>query len=55
MTFLKNCYYAIRYGEWAMGWEQYEGKPQFALCHDYYDGHHVCFHCYKLWVGVFYF
>ena len=55
MQMLKTIYWAIRYGEWHTGWEQYDGKPQFGFYMTYYDGHHACFHCYKFWLGVSYY
>lgn len=54
INFLKHVYYAVRYGEWKCGWEDYLGKPKFLVDHIYYDGNHVVFHCYKLWIEVYY-
>jgi hypothetical protein len=54
MSKLHHLYYAIRYGEWSCGWEMYENKPPFGIYHTYYDGDHMTFHCYKLWVNVSY-
>jgi hypothetical protein len=54
MKFFKHCWWAVRYGEWSSGWEMYENKPPLGAYYTFYDGHHVTFHCYKLWVNVSY-
>lgn len=50
MKFFQHAYWAIRYGEWSWGWEQYEGKPQFAIVTTYYDGNWIAIHVWKLWI-----
>jgi hypothetical protein len=54
MNCFKHIYYAVRYGEWHSGWEQYEGKPQLGVFHHWYDGYHISLHIYRLWIGVSY-
>lgn len=52
-NFFKQCYYAVRYGQWAAGWEMYEGKPKFGFYTRYYDGRWAAFHLWKFWVSVY--
>lgn len=51
---MKRLYYMLRYGEWSMGWESYPDKPMFGLYREYYDGDYITFHCYKLWIVLYY-
>ena len=51
---LTHIYWAIRYGKWYCGWEQWEDKPQWGFYHDWFDGNHAVVHIYKLWIGVEY-
>lgn len=54
MKFFKHCRWAIKYGEWDIGWELYKGKPMFGFFTGYYDGHYASFHLWKFWIGVCY-
>lgn len=52
--FACHVYFALRYGSWDWGWENYEKKPMFGVYHTWYDGYHTTFHLYKLWINVHY-
>lgn len=56
--FLKHCYWAIRYGDWDMGWDKdWLTKPDhewFYCGHVYYDGHHAAIRIGKFFIGVSY-
>lgn len=56
--FLRHCYYAIRYGEWDIGWDKEwltkEHHEWFVLGHAYYDGNHVCLRIGKFYIYVGY-
>lgn len=54
MNLFEHMYAIIRYGEWYAGWVMYDGKPMLGVYHDYYDGHHICLHVYKFYLGVYY-
>lgn len=54
IKFFRHVYWALRYGEWTADWEMYKDKPMLNVNYVYYDGHHVTFHCYKLWICVSY-
>lgn len=53
-NFFLHVYSAIRYGEWDWGYEDWKGKPKFALLHMYYDGDHVALHLGKFHISVVY-
>ena len=54
MNTLQHIYWALRYGKWYCGWEQWEDKPQLGFYHGWFDGNHAVVHIYKLWIGVEY-
>lgn len=51
---VKHIYWALRYGEWSVGWENYKNKPMFGVVTCYYDGNHCCFHVGPGWLSVHY-
>ena len=56
--FARHCYYAIRYGDWDIGWDKEwltkEYHKWFVLGHAYYDGNHVCLRISKFYIYVGY-
>lgn len=56
--FFNHCYYAIRYGDWDIGWDgEWLTKPDhewFYCGHIYYDGDHAAIRIGKFFVGVSY-
>lgn len=54
INFFRECYRAIRYGEWVIGWENWKGKPRLAIVRLFYDGWHVCLHIGPFYLGVYY-
>lgn len=50
----KHVYWALRYGEWSVGWENYKDKPKFGVFFMYYDGHHCALHFGPGWISVYY-
>lgn len=57
-TFFKHCYFAVRYGDWDIGWDkEWLTKPDhtfFHIGHCYYDGDHAAIRIGKFYVGVTY-
>lgn len=57
-TFLRHSYFAIRYGDWDIGWDKWWlTKPDhtfFHIGHCYYDGDHAAIRIGKFYVGVSY-
>jgi len=58
MSIVKHAWWAIRYGEWSVGWDSSWGsKPgeSFLYCKPmYYDGYHCYLRVGKFWCGVSY-
>jgi hypothetical protein len=54
MKKIRKIYYMIRYSDWDIGWEMWEGKPKFAFCHDYYDGDWYSIHIWKFYISCYY-
>jgi len=54
MNTIKHIWWAIRYGEWYMGTDTYDGQPRFGFESGYYDGNYASFHVYKFYIAVFY-
>ena len=56
--FLKHCYWAVRYGDWDIGWDKdWLTKPDhewFYCGHVYYDGDHAAIRIGKFFIGVSY-
>ena len=38
MSIFRHMYYAIRYGSWEWGLDNYTSKYRFGFKHSYYDG-----------------
>lgn len=57
-NFFNHVYFAVRYGEWDVGWDKsWLTKPEhqwFYCAHVYYDGHHWGLRVGKIFVGVSY-
>lgn len=51
---LRHIYWALRYGEWSVGWKHYKNKPMFGVYFCYYDGYHCCLHIGPGWIDVHY-
>lgn len=41
-------------GEWAFGWESWEGKPKLYLAKTYYEGWHYTLHIGPFWASCYY-
>lgn len=55
MNKLRAAWFAVRYGEWHAGWDEYEKEDGFlSWTHIYYDGHHRYARIGKFWFGVSY-
>ena len=54
MNPFRHLYYAIRYGEWEWGWDNYADRYKFGFKHMYYDGDWITFWCFKFYISVNY-
>lgn len=54
MSIFRHMYYAIRYGKWEWGFDNYSDRYRFGFKHSYYNGDWVIIWFFKFYVAVNY-
>ena len=58
MSIFRHVWFAVRHGDWSMGWDRFwgdqQGEPFICLQRMYYSGDHCYLRVGHFWFGVTY-